>query len=112
MWVAYYDLEPALAAKLAGDRDRVIAAGVLRVARDREVARLEGTITKEAEVRRDSGWGVEVHLDTPDGPAVVQLVLMGNGPRPRLYVCGARGKNVTPTSPACRRLFASFRVGA
>ncbi|MBN9118242.1 MAG: hypothetical protein J0I06_03625 [Planctomycetes bacterium] len=110
VWIAYNDLEPGLTKKLTSDPSRVFAAGVLRVARDREVARLQGTITKEAEVRRDAGWGVEVHLDAPDGPTVVQLALMAEGPHPRLYVFGIQGKNVTPTSPACRRLFASFRV--
>jgi hypothetical protein len=109
-WVAYHDLEPGLVKKLPDDRTRVITAGVLRVARDREVARLQGTITKEAEIRLDAGWGVEVHLDTPDGPAAIRLVLMGEGKNPRLYAVGVQGKNLTPTNPAGGRLFASFRV--
>jgi hypothetical protein len=109
VWAAYHDLEPGLAQKIPSDRGRVIAAGVLRVARDREVARLQGTITKEAEVLQ-GGWGIEIHLDTPDGPVIERLVLLGEGKRPRLYVFGVQGKNVTPTSPAWQRLFASFRV--
>lgn len=109
-WVAYYDLEPGLVKKLPGDKNRVITAGVLRVARDREVARLQGTITKEAEfLASDAGWGIEVHLDTPDGAAIVQLVLKGEGKNPRLYVVGVQGKSLTPKSPAHGRL-GSFRV--
>lgn len=109
-WVAYHDLDPSLVKKLPDDRNRVIAAGVLRVARDREVARLQGTITKEAEVRLGAGWGIELHLDTPDGPVVESLILLGEGNRPRLYALGLQGKAVGPTNPAWRRLFASFRV--
>ena len=109
-WVAYTDLTPALAQKLPSDKDRVITAGVLRVERDREVARLKGTITKEAEVRVKSGWGVELHMDTPGGTVVERLILMGDGPRPRLYAYGVEGKNLTPTSPACTKLFLSFQV--
>ncbi len=109
-WAAYNDLDPGLAQKLQSDRDRVVAAGVLRVVRDREVARLKGTVTKEAEVRLDKGWGIEIHLDSPDGPALERLVLMSEAKHPRLYVYGIQGKRVTPDGPAGRRLFASFRL--
>jgi hypothetical protein len=110
VWVAYNDLDSGLAQKLRSDTDKVVAAGVLRVARDREVTRLQGTNTKEAEFRLDAGWGVELLMETPDGPVVERLVLMGQAKRPRLYVYGVQGKNVTTTSPACRRLLGSFRV--
>ena len=110
VWVAYTDLTPALAQKLPADKDRVITAGVLRVERDREVIRLKGTVTKEAEVRVKSGWGVELHMDTPGGTVIERLILMGDGPRPRLYAYGVEGKNLTPTSPPCTKLFLSFQV--
>ena len=108
-WVAYNDLDPGLVKKLPDDKSRVLTAGVLRVARDREVARLQGTITKEAEFRLLAGWGIEVHMDAPDGPAIVRLVLMGEGQNPRLYAVGVQGKDLTAKSPAYGRL-ESFRV--
>ena len=110
VWVAYHDLDPAVAKGLAADKDRVIAAGVLRAERDRELKRLEGTLTKEAEVRINSAWGIELHVDTPRGEAVEWLLVSGDGPRPRLYAFGVRGKGVTPESPSCRKLFTSFRI--
>lgn len=110
-WVAYNDLEPGMAKKLADDSRRVVAAGVLRVARDREVVRLQGTDIKEgAEVRMGDGWGAEVSMDTPNGPAVVRMVVLGTGAHPRLYVYGVQGKSVTADGPLPRRLFSSFRV--
>lgn len=109
-WVAFNDLEPGLTKKLADDRTRVVAAGVLRVARDREVSRLRGTVTREAELRLGSGWGVEVYMDTPAGLSVARLVLLSEGPHPRLYVYGIQGKHAMPDGPAPHRLFASFRV--
>src|SRR5579883_2548447 len=110
VWVAYNDLDPALVQKLPLDKDRVLAAGVLRAERDRERNRLQGTITKEAEVRMNSAWGVEVHMDTPSGTVIEWLLLMGAGSRPRLYVFGVEGKNIAPESAPCRKLFSSFRV--
>lgn len=110
-WVAYHDLEPGMTKKLADDKDRVVAAGVLRVVRDREVARLQGSNVKEgAEVRMGDGWGAEVSMDTPAGPAVVRLMVLGTGAHPRVYVCGIQGKHATADGPAARRLFVSFRV--
>jgi hypothetical protein len=110
-WVAYNDLDPALAKRLTADPDRAAAAGLLKAARDREVSRLQGTNVKEgAEVRVGDGWGAEVHMDTPDGPAAVRLVALGTGPRPRLYAYGVQGQNATIDGPATRRLFGSFRV--
>lgn len=109
-WVAYNDLDPGLVQKLRKDSDRVIAAGVLRIVRDREVSRLKGTITKEAEVRLDAGWGIEIHMDSPEGPVVERVILLGEGPHPRLYRYGIQGKHVTPDGATSRRLFASFRV--
>lgn len=110
-WAAYNDLEPGMAKKLTDDGRRVVAAGVLRVARDREVTRLQGTNIKEgAEVRMGDGWGAEVSMDTPNGPAVVRLMVLGTGAHPRLYVYGAQGKSVAADGPMTRRLFSSFRV--
>ena len=110
VWVGYCDLAPGLVEKLPQDKDRTITAGVLRAERDRELTRLSATVTKEAEVRVGSAWGVELHLDTPKGKAVEWLILTGDGAHPRLYSYGAEGKNVTPTTPACAKLFKSFRV--
>jgi hypothetical protein len=110
VWVGYCDLAPGLVEKLPQDKDRTITAGVLRAERDRELTRLGATVTKEAEVRVGSAWGVELHLDTPKGKAVEWLILTGDGAHPRLYTYGAEGKNVTPTTPACAKLFKSFRV--
>ncbi len=110
VWVMYHDLDPVLVSKLPADRDRVFAAGVLRAARERERARFNGTVVKEAEVRVDSAWGVELHMDTPSGTVIEWLVLMGEGSRPRLYAFGVQAKDITPQSPPCSKLFGTFRA--
>jgi hypothetical protein len=110
VWVSYTDLAPGLVQKLPADTTRAVAAGVLRVERDRELSRLKGTVTKEVARRLNSGWGVELHMDTPNGTAIEWLILMDSGSHPRLYALGVEGKDLTPNSPACRKLFDSFRV--
>jgi hypothetical protein len=110
VWVAYHDLEPRVAQQIAGDRDRVLAAGIIRAERDRELTRLEGTIHKEAEVRTAVAWGIEMHIDTPRGTVIEQFLVVEEGSQPRLYVLGVQGKNLTPDSAACRKLFTSFRL--
>lgn len=110
VWVGYCDLDPGLVTKLPQDKDRTITAGVLRAERDRELTRLSATVVKEAEVRLNAAWGVELHLDTPNGRVIEWLILSGEGAHPRLYTYGAEGKNLTPTTPACAKLFKSFRI--
>jgi hypothetical protein len=110
VWFGYSDLAPALVAKLPADRDRVISASVLQAQREREKARLEGTVTNEVQIQENAGWGVELHMDTPNGKAVEWLILTGSAPHPRVYVFGAEGSELTRQSPVCRRLFNSFRV--
>lgn len=110
VWVAYHDLEPAAAQQIAADRHRVVAAGIIRAERDRELTRLEGTIRKEAEVRTATAWGIELHLDTPRSTVVEQLLVVGEGRHPRLYVLGVQGRELTPNSAACRKLFTSFQL--
>jgi hypothetical protein len=109
-WVAWGDLDPALVKSLAADKDGVFAASALRAERDREKSRLEGSITNEVMVRYNASWGIEVHMDTPKGKVIERLLIVSDGPRPRLYVLGIRAKDLTPESPAARRLFNSFKV--
>lgn len=110
VWVAYHDLEPRVAQQIAGDRDRVLAAGIIRAERDRELTRWEGTIHKEAEVRTAVAWGIEMHIDTPRSTVIEQFLVVSDGSQPRLYVLGVQGKNLTPDSAASRKLFTSFRL--
>lgn len=108
-WVSYCDLDPAALPKLKADTDRVISAGILQAERDREKKRLGVTEATEVMIRVDNAWGVELLMTTPRGKAVVWMVLVSEGPRPRVYVFGAEGKDMDPKGLA-RRLFNTFRV--
>jgi hypothetical protein len=110
VWVAYNDLEPNLIPKIRADRDRVISAGVLKVEREREKVRLGGTITDEFPFVSTDAWGVELHMDTPRGKVVEWLILVSQGPHPRVYLYGAEAKDLTPQSPVCVRLRGSLQV--
>jgi hypothetical protein len=110
VWVAYNDLDPALVPKLAADRDRVIADGVLQAERDRERRRLEGTITQEFTFRHMNSWSLELYMDTPRGKVVEWLIVVGEGAHPRVYAYGIEAKDVTVKSPAAGRLNSSFKL--
>lgn len=109
-WVAYNDLDPALVPKFKADTDWVIGAGVLLAERERERVRLDGTVAGEVLIRLNAARGVEVQMDTPRGRAVLWIVLVHEGSRPRVYVIGAEGREVTIKSAAARRLFDTFRL--
>lgn len=109
-WLAWNDLEPGFAASARKDKGKVFVASALQSELNREKSRLEGTVAKEIEVRFQSAWGVEVHMDTPHGTAVAWLLVAPDGPRPRLYVFGLRAKNIAPDSAVVRRMFTSFKV--
>ncbi|MBM3979137.1 MAG: hypothetical protein FJ304_02415 [Planctomycetes bacterium] len=108
-WVSYCDLEPAALPKLKADTDRVYSAGILQSERDREKKRLGVTDATEVMIRVDNAWGVELLMTTPRGKAVMWMVLVADGPRPRVYVFGAEGKDMDHKGLA-RRLFNTFRV--
>ena len=109
-WIGWGDLDPKLQESVGKDKDKVFAAAALEAERNREKSRLEGTITKEAEIRFNSAWGIEVHMDTPKGQVVEWLLLAADGPRPRLYVYGFQSRALTPDNAALRRMFTSFKV--
>jgi hypothetical protein len=110
VWVAYNDLDPGLVQKLPADSSWALAAAALQAERDREKARLGGTITTEVLFRQDAWRGIELHFDTPRGKAVEWLLLVSSGPHPRLYVFGAEARELTPDGPIASRLKNSFRV--
>ena len=111
-WLAWNELEPSFARSTvaAKDKEKVYAAAAIETERNREKARLEGTITKEVEIRFGTAWGIEVHMDTPRGKVVEWLVLVSEGARPRLYAFGIQAKNIAPDSAIVRRMFTSFQA--
>ena len=66
-------------------------------------------MTKEAEIRSNAFWGIEVHMDTPRG-RVIEWLLVAGGTRPRLYTYGVQATNIAPDSAIVRRMFTSFQV--
>lgn len=109
-WVGWQDLDPAWAKQAAADRDGVLTSPVIAAERDRRKGQVGGTVTAEGTVRFGKYAGKVVQMDTPRGKLVEQYILALDGPRPRLYFLGVEAKNLTPDSPAARRVFDSFRV--
>ena len=109
-WLAWNDLEAPFAATAAKDKDKVFTASALQSELNREKARLEGTVTKEVEIRFNTAWGIEVHMDTPRGKVIGWLLVAPEGARPRLYVYGVQAKNIAHDSAVVRRMFTSFKV--
>jgi hypothetical protein len=109
-WVGWRDVQPVVAAAASGNPEVWL---LYRPAIDAEVKRQQelwnGTITREATVRFEHPLTVEVQMNTPEGNVIERMVLIGIGPRTRLYFLGMRAKNLTSDNAAVRRLFNSFR---
>lgn len=111
-WAGWCGLDPEWAKKVApgADRSGAMAEGVLSAELERQKAWLGGTVTKEVVFRQDAYLGREAHLDTPRGKAVVRLLVVPDGPRPRLYFMGVESKAAGPDDPVVTRLFKSWRL--
>ena len=110
-WAGWLDLDPEQAKKAADDRSGALVRGLLDSEMERQRAWLGGTVTRgDMVVRLDSLLGIEVHMTTPRGLAVLRLFIAPDGPRPRIYVMGVESKTATADSVAVRRLFESFRI--
>ena len=109
-WLGWWDLDPGWAKQAAADRDGAVTAPVLAAVIARRKEQLGGTVVKEARARFNAYPGIEVLRETPRGPAVERLIVVPDGPRPRLYSVGFRAKEAAPDSPVVQRLFNSFRV--
>ncbi len=109
-WLAWSDLDPGFAAAVVKDKDKVFTASAIQAELNREKTRLQGTVTKEAEIRFQNAWGIEVQMDTPRGKVIERFIVFAEGPRPRLYVSGVQAKNIAHDSVVVTRMFASFKV--
>ncbi|MFM8272914.1 MAG: hypothetical protein ACKODX_11350 [Gemmata sp.] len=111
-WLAWGDLDPGFAASLVKnkDTDKVFTASAIQAELNREKSRLGGTVTREAEIRFQNAWGIEVQMETPRGKVIERFILVADGPRPRLYVFGVQAKNVSHDSAVVSRMFTSFKV--
>ncbi|HEY1189500.1 MAG TPA: hypothetical protein VGE74_17750 [Gemmata sp.] len=111
-WLAWNDLDPTFAEAVAKDKDKdkAFTASAIRAELEREKKRLQGTVTKEMELRLNTAWGIEVHMDTPHGKVIEWLLVAADEPNPRLYVYGLRATNITPESAVVRRMFTSFKL--
>jgi hypothetical protein len=77
--------------------------------RDRLKGKLGGYLAREATIGQNPST-VEVRMDGPQGPAIERMIVMPDGPHPRVYFIGMAGKRLDLDGPAVKRLFDSFRV--
>jgi hypothetical protein len=111
-WVAWQDLDPAWAKKLAEDKDGVIAGPALEAELARRVKECGGTLVENRKktVQATYGRGFGVEVDTPRGKRVEWYVMAAAGARPRLYVFGVEGPKLDPDGPLPARVMTGFRI--
>jgi len=111
-WVAWQDLDPAWAKKLADDKDGMLAGPALEAELARRVKESGGTLVdgRKKTVQTTYGRGFEVEVDTPGGKRVERYVLAAAGARPRLYVVGVEGPKLDPDGPLPARVMTRFRI--
>jgi hypothetical protein len=77
--------------------------------RDRLKEKFGGYIARDATIGQNP-ITVEVRVDGPQGPLIERMIVMPEGPRPRVYFIGMVGKRLDLDGPEVKRLFESFRV--
>lgn len=100
--VGWYDLDPERAKTMRADD---LAGGVFAARR----AELGATATSQASVRRADRDGFEYRYGTPTGPAADRVVVVGTGPRPRVYVLSYAAPRLGENDPGLTRFWESFR---
>jgi hypothetical protein len=80
---------------------------------DKERERLKdmfgGYVARDATIEQNPVT-VEVRLDGAQGAVIERMIVMPNGPRPRIYFIGMAGKRLKLDGPEVKRLLESFRV--
>lgn len=101
--VGWYDLDPERAKTMRADD---LAGGVFAARR----AELRATATSHANVRRADRDGFEYRYGTPAAPAADRVVVVGTGPRPRVYVLSYAAPRLGENDPGLVRFWESFRT--
>ncbi|MCE9565606.1 MAG: hypothetical protein K8U57_26590 [Planctomycetes bacterium] len=110
VWIGWRDLTQ-IQVQLAGSKDawQHVSKDLFNPERDRLKNRYGGALTKDATTKFEDPLTHEVRLEYPGGRVVERMLVMPNGPRPRVYYIGMAGK-FDIESPEVQRLFDSFRV--
>jgi hypothetical protein len=107
-WVGWRDLTQ-IQVQVTGAKDGWVEfERVFAPERDRLKTQFGGVVTKQATTFQDRIMH-EVRLDYPGGKAIERIMVMPNGPRPRVYFVGIAGK-INFDDPEIQRVFDSFRV--
>ncbi len=108
-WIGWRDLTQ-VQVQLAGTKDAwQHFASHFNTERDRLKNRYGGVVSKDATTKFEDPLTHDVRLDYPGGRVVERMLVMPNGPRPRVYFIGIAGK-FEPDAPEVQRLFDSLRV--
>lgn len=108
-WVGWRDLTQ-IQVQLAGSKEAWREfERVFHPERDRLKTRYGGTVTREATTKFEDPLTHEVRLEYPGGRAMERMIVMPNGPRPRVYFVGIAGK-IDFENPEIQRVFDSLRV--
>jgi hypothetical protein len=109
VWVGWRDLSQ-IQVQLAATKDAwQHSTKTFDAERDRLKVRYGGTVTKDATTKFEDPLTHEVRLEYPGGRVLERMIVMPNGPRPRVYYVGMAGK-FDFDNPEIQRLFDSFRV--
>jgi hypothetical protein len=111
-WLAWRNLT-AVEAQLAATDDAWHNPQLIKLfdaERDRVKGIHGGYVAKDGTIKFKDPLTREVRLESPQGKAIVRSIVIGSGPRPRIYHLGIAGKRLDPDGDEVRRFFESFRA--
>jgi hypothetical protein len=109
-WVGWRDLTAGQAQQARTEDAWQHFKPLFDAERDRLRSKYGGSVTKDGTTKFKDPLTHEVRMDYPQGKLVERMMVMPNGPRPRVYFVGIAGKKLDPDGPEAKRLFDSFRV--
>ncbi len=109
-WIGWRSLTAAQAQEATAEQGWVqLKKVIFDPERERLQTTFGATLTREATIEQKP-LTVEVRLDGARGRLIERMIVLSNGPRPRVYLIGMMGKRLNLDGPEVERFFKSFQV--
>jgi hypothetical protein len=108
-WIGWRNLTAAQTQEATSEKGWVRFEAIFDAERDRLKGKFGGYIAREATISQNP-ITKELRLDGQKSTVIERMIVMPEGPRPRIYFIGMAGRRLNLDGPQVKQLFDSFRV--